>query len=195
MGPGLGIGIGIGIGSSSYAPAVIQRAYDAGLLLAGVVELVGKTLDGDRIRLIEPAWQAILRVLEADPDAAFQIKPRKWEELVAAAYEAEGYLVELTPRSGDGGVDVIATLESGSRVRIFDQVKAYGRGHLVLANDVRALMGVVAHSDATKGVVTTTSDFAPKIREDKYIAHAIRSGLELVNGTGLRQRLQALKKK
>ena len=117
------------------------------------------------------------------------------EEIVAAAYEAEGYAVELTPRSGDGGVNVIATLHNGPLVRIFDQVKAYGRGNLVPANDVRALMGVVAHSDATKGVVTTTSDFAPKIREDKYISDALSRGLELVNGEALRSRLQALRKR
>ena len=144
-------GIGIGIGSGRYGRAVIERAYDVGILLAGVVHLVGKTPDGDRIRLIEPAWQAILAVLDTDPEAAFRIKPRRWEELVAAAYEAEGYAVELTPRSGDGGVDVIATLDNGPRVRIFDQVKAYGRGNLVPANDVRALMGVVAQGG--RGVI------------------------------------------
>ncbi|MEZ4444551.1 MAG: restriction endonuclease [Polyangiaceae bacterium] len=190
-----GVGVGVSSAFHQHRPAVIERAYDAGILLAGVVDLVGKTVVGDRIRLIEPAWQAILDVLEKDPSAAFQIKPRKWEELVAAAYDAEGFEVDLTPRSGDGGVDVIATLPSGPRVRIFDQVKAYGRGNLVPANDVRALMGVVAHSDATKGVVTTTSDFAPRIREDKYIADALRKGLELVNGDALRQRLQKLRKK
>lgn len=193
MTPGIGIGIGIGIGQT-FSAATISRAREAGILLGGVVDIVASTPHGSRISLIEPAWQAILKLLDADPDAAFQLTPRKWEEMVAAAYDAEGYDVELTPRSGDGGVDVIATQKNGSRVRIFDQVKAYKRNHLVIADDVRALMGVVAHSDATKGVVTTTSDFAPKIRDDRYISRALDGGLELVNGEALNKRLSSLRK-
>jgi restriction system protein len=92
-------------------------------------------------------------------------------------------------------VDVIAESKDGPRVRIFDQAKRYARGHLVPANDIRALMGTWAFSDATQGVVTTTSDFARRIGDDPYIQNAITSGLRLINGTTLLQQLADLRQK
>jgi restriction system protein len=196
MGLSLALGLGIGMGQPPrpFTTETVDRAFDTSILVAAVVESVGTAFLGDRIRLIEPAWRAILSELEKDPELVFRFAARKWEEIVAAAYDAEGYNVGLTRRSGDAGVDVIATSIEGPRVKIFDQVKAFGRGHLVTANDVRALMGVVAYSDATKGVVTTTSEFAPRITQDPYIGNALSAGLELVNGTALRARLIGLGK-
>jgi restriction system protein len=51
--------------------------------------------------------------------------------------------VTLTPRSGDLGRDVIAVKRGLGTVRVIDQVKAYGPSHLVTADDVRALLGVL----------------------------------------------------
>ncbi|MBK8994123.1 MAG: restriction endonuclease [Myxococcales bacterium] len=42
---------------------------------------------------------------------------RKWEEIIAAAYDAEGYAVELTKRSGDGGRRCDRVLGRGPRVQ------------------------------------------------------------------------------
>lgn len=61
------------------------------------------------------------------------------------------------------------------------------------ADDVRALLGVLqADQSATKGVVTTTSDFAPKIQEDKLIKPFIPYRLELINGERLVDHLTKL---
>jgi restriction system protein len=121
---------------------------------------------------------------------AFQMTPRQWEEMVAGAYERAGAEeVILTPRSVDGGRDVIAL------IRVIDQVKAYTPGHLVTADDVRALFGVVVADRASKGFLTTTSDFAPQLRDDPLMAEQIGPRLELVNGTQLLARLKKLAKK
>jgi Restriction endonuclease len=47
---------------------------------------------------------------------------------------------------------------------VIEQVKAYKPMHLVTANDVRALIGVLAGHGASKGCLSTTSDFAPMIK-------------------------------
>ena len=88
----------------------------------------------------------------------------------------------LTPRSGDHGRDVIAIKRGLGSVRIIDQVKAYKPGHWVTANDVRALVGVVAGDGASKGFLTTTSDFAPRLRtgKDPLVAKFIPAQLELL---------------
>jgi restriction system protein len=62
----------------------------------------------------------------------------------------------------------------------------------VNANDVRALMGVLHLDGASKGFITTTSDFAPRIMTDPLIAPLIPARLELVNGKALMARLAEL---
>lgn len=101
--------------------------------------------------------------------------------------------VTLTPRSGDYGRDVIAVKKGLGTVRIIDQVKAYKPSLLVSANDVRALGFVLQADNAAKGFVTTTSDFAPKIKDDPFISPWIPSRLELINGEKLIQRLIELR--
>lgn len=106
----------------------------------------------------------------------------------------EGYdEVVLTPRSGDYGRDVIAVKKGFGCVRLLDQMKAHSPEHLVDANDVRAMIGVLTgEQNASKGIVTTTSDFAPRIVEDPFIKPFIPYRLELVNGVALVERLSSL---
>jgi len=54
-------------------------------------------------------------------------------------------------------------------------------------------MGVLANDGASKGFVTTTSDFAPMIKTDPLITPWIPARLELINGTGLRAWLEQLR--
>ena len=58
---------------------------------------------------------------------------------------------------------------------------------------MRALLGVMAGEGITsKGIITTTSDFPPRIMKDPFIAPFVPYRLELKNGTKLRQWLQEL---
>src|SRR5437870_2194440 len=85
-----------------------SRATLPTLVAQAVVELGWKTDEGYLVTAIAPAWFEILKVLESDPNTAFSIPPRKWEEIIAGAYERRGFKVTLTPASGDFGRDVIA---------------------------------------------------------------------------------------
>jgi restriction system protein len=90
---------------------------------------------------------------------------------------------------------VIATKHGLGFVRIIDQVKAFKPSHLVTADHVRALMGVLQTDGASKRFLTTTSGFAPKIRTDPLITPLIPARLELVDGTMLMERLKQLGRK
>jgi restriction system protein len=154
-----------------------------------------KTTEGQLIEAVAIPWFKIIRLLKHDPSLAYKIPPWKWEEIIAGAYKKAGFdKVILTPRSGDHGRDVIAMKRGLGSVRAIDQVKAYKPGHLVTAKDVRALMGVLQGDGASKGFLTTTSDFAPKLRDDPLIIPFIPSRLELINGSMLRERLMDLAK-
>jgi restriction system protein len=85
-------------------------------------------------------------------DNSWYIQKAGWDE------------VTLTPRSRDLGRDLIAIKKGIGSVRVIEQVKAYTPPRLVTANDVRALVGVLKSDGAAKGFLSTTSDFAPKIK-------------------------------
>ncbi len=166
------------------------------LLLQAVIVPVRKVSEGTLIETVTIPWFEIIKLIKSDPAMAYQISPRKWEEIVAGAYIQSGFdEVIITPGSGDRGRDVIAVKQGLGRVRIIDQVKAYKANHLVTANDVRALMGVLHEDGASKGFLTTTSDFAPGIKKDPLIVPFIPSRLELINGVDLIKRLEELSKK
>jgi restriction system protein len=152
-----------------------------------------KTTVGQLVEAVALPWFDIVEILKKDPGAAFQIDPRTWEEIIAGAYKKAGFEeVTLTPRSGDLGRDVIAIKKGLGSVRVIDQVKAFAPTHLVPADDVRALMGVVIGDRASKGFLTTTSNFAPGIATDRVIQDFIPNRLELVNGSMLLTRLDQL---
>ena len=177
-----------------------SSGFDRGspvVLVQAVIIPGQRTPEGRLVEAVGPAWFEILRLIEEDPNVIFTIPPRKWEEIIAAAYERNGFdRVTLTPRSGDFGRDVIAEKTGWGCVRFIDQVKAYKPGHLVTAEEVRAL-GFVLLSDqsANKGIVTTTSEFAPKIADDPYIKPHIPNRIELVNGKELVRRLMDIAKR
>jgi len=165
----------------------------AQLLLQAVIVPGARTDEGKLIDAVTIPWFDIIALLRQDPDVAFQISPEKWEEIVAGAYHRAGFdEVTLTPRSGDHGRDVIAVKKGLGFVRVIDQVKAFRPPHLVTADDVRALIGVLQGDGASKGFLTTTSDFAPRLRTDPLIIPLMPARLGLVNGSMLIDRLEEL---
>lgn len=163
------------------------------LLMQAVIKPAAKTKEGILISAVSVPWLDIVNKLIEDPSFVNHISPEKWEEIIAGAYKKSGFdEVTLTPRSGDFGRDIIAIKKGIGSIRVIDQVKAYRPQHLVTANDVRALMGVLEGDKASKGFVTTTSDFAPRIKDDPFIKPFIPSRIELINGEELLKRLKEL---
>lgn len=71
-------------------------------------------------------------------------------------------------------------------LRFLEQTKAYSPGHLVTHNDVRAMLGVLARDQAaSKGIITTTSDFAPGVLAGDEFAPFMPTRLEVRNGAQL----------
>jgi restriction system protein len=165
--------------------------------LHALLDFGSYTDDGRLVEAVAPPWYSILEMLRRDPASAYQIDPFKWEEIIAGAYDAAGFdEVVLTPRSGDGGRDVIATRHGIGSIRIFDQVRAYTPPHVVTAEQVRAMLGVITgHQNVSKGVISTTSEFAPRLMEDKAIASHVPYRLELKPRDDLLKWLEDLRAK
>lgn len=185
----------IGVQATASAGVIRGLPSITNLLMQTIIVPGDKTTEGRLIEAVSIPWFDIIDVLKADPGAAYQIPPSKWEEIIAGAYRQAGFdEVTLTPRSGDFGRDVIAIKRGLGVIRVIDQVKAYKPDNLVTADDVRALIGVLHGDGASKGFLTTTSDFAPRLRTDPLISPFMPSRLELIDGKSLLIRLDALAK-
>jgi restriction system protein len=175
------------IGEVPHVELPKNLAERVALAVSSIIIPEGRGPEGILIKSTSAVWNELVQSLGSDWSIAFQLSPEKWEEIVAGAFKKEKYdEVVLTPRSGDFGRDVIAIKHGVGCVKIIGSVKRYAPGHLVPYDEVRALLGVLSgERDASKGIITTTSDFPPKIETDKFIAPFLPTRLELVNGAQL----------
>ena len=187
------------------ASATAQMTFDrineiaekASITVCSLIVPEQKTAEGILIKSVSATWKEIVSHLGSDWSIAHTIPSDKWEELVAGAFKQDNYdEVTLTPRSGDHGRDVIAIKRGVGCVKIIGSVKAYAPGNLVPYDDVRALLGVMSGElNVSKGIVTTTSDFPPKISNDPFIKPFLPTRLELINGAALREWLENLSRR
>jgi restriction system protein len=163
------------------------------LLIPATIVVTGDPVaEGQLIEAVAIPWFEIIKQLQRDPQFLHQLDWRKLEELIAGAYKREGWPeVILTPRSGDGGRDVIASKPGVGAIRIYDQVKAYKPGNNVPASDVRELLGVLTlHQNVSKAVITTTALFASGVPDEMKALIPYR--LELKDGPKLNEWLIGL---
>jgi len=96
---------------------------------------------------------AAMRALIRDPRLLDRLDPRQFELVVAELLASQGYKdVILTPRSNDGGKDIIAVRESSI---VYVECKHYPNGRVKIV-DVRALLGTVYSDRVHKGVLVTS---------------------------------------
>jgi restriction system protein len=173
--------------------ATVRKSDFPTLLSQAIILPEKETADGYLIKSVSfPLLSIIQRIIE-DPSRMYNIDPRKWEEIVAATYAESGLFdeVTLTPRSGDRGRDVIAVKYGFGSVRVIESVKRYSPANKTTAEEVQALLGVLlSDPQASKGIVSTTWEFAPRIFENPHIMQYVPNRLELVDGKALVERLK-----
>jgi len=166
------------------------------LIQAAVVQPRDKVHEGQLVVAVGDVWERMFRDLQRDPRLLHQFaeNSRAFEEFIAATYDEAGWdTVILTPRSRDGGRDVIVERHGVGALRFLEQTKAYKPGHLVTHDDVRAMLGVlVVDQAASKGIITTTSDFQPGVLAGKEFAPFMPTRLEVRNGEQLLEWLREI---
>lgn len=105
----------------------------------------------------------LLSEILRNPAEVRNITPRQFEEFIAKLLSELGFNdVILTPRSGDGGKDVIASHSvQGIPITFYFECKKYAEGNKIQLDTMRSLLGTVAHdsSKVNKGILVTTSTF------------------------------------
>ncbi len=125
----------------------------------------------------ETSVRESLRDLLSDMDAF------AFEHLVKRLLEEMGYQnVEVTPPSGDGGVDVIADIELGiTSVREVVQAKRHRR--TIQRKELDALRGSLHRFNAVRGTIIATSQFAKGTKEAAFESGA--APITLIDGDKL----------
>jgi holliday junction DNA helicase RuvB len=135
---------------------------------------------------------SLLGIDSGPPVEALGEIPTEWaqltgidfEKLIAALLNKMGFVAVITKASGDGGVDIEATLDKpiiGGRYLF--QCKRLAADNLIGSPTVREFYGaLVADRKAVKGILITTSGFTPHAREFAANLH-----IELIDGNGLAQ--------
>lgn len=186
--------------AANDAPEIVVQAIitpEPIVIANGEILTLGpKTTEGRLVSDVTVVWFELERLFRNDPEEIYNIDPRKLEEIVAGAYVRAGYEVELTPRSGDKGRDVVATKHGVGSIKIFDQVKRYRVSRPVSADEVRSLLGTItAAGNVSKGVITTTSMFAPRLLDDEAIRQLVPFRLELKDKDALLKWLKEVSKR
>ena len=111
--------------------------------------------------------------------------PLAFERFVGQLFELEGYQVSSTPRSGDGGVDLLLRRPGRSRRASSDspalvQCKRYASSHSVGSPELQQFSGALRQALAHEGYFVTTSFFTPAAQK-----WARQAGIHLIDGLAL----------
>ena len=83
------------------------------------------------------------------------MKPREYEEYIRELFNKQGYTTELTPQSGDYGIDIFATK---GREKIAIQVKMYGNSRKVNRSMIMELHGAKDYFGCNKAILVTNGE-------------------------------------
>ena len=110
--------------------------------------------------------QQLLKALRDNPLLLHGLTPRKFEHLIAELLNRDGWEIEVTQASRDGGKDVIATLRTSGICSVYYiECKRYAPKRPVSVKAVRELIGIVHAKRVTAGMLVTTSGFTRSARD------------------------------
>ena len=98
--------------------------------------------------------------LKKYPEDIYKLPSRSFEELIATLLEEQGWEVNLTGQTRDGGRDVLAYLNTDiGKLLCLVETKRYKPSNPVGVGLVRTLYGTVEHEQANVGLLVTSSRF------------------------------------
>lgn len=103
-----------------------------------------------------------------------QMSDRDFEFEIGKVYSRLGYQTIVTKRSGDGGVDVIATKDNET---VYIQCKHYGENTHLGAPELQAFWGCCSGNGINKGVMVCTSSLT---KDAQAFANKLKGNLEII---------------
>ena len=116
---------------------------------------------GSAIALLSSeTWDDIISRLSVNPEELHNFDPTRFEELIAELLTRDGFNVQITGRTRDGGRDILAVHRDllGEHLYLVE-CKRWSPNQAIGVEIIRALYGVVEHERASAGILVTTSRF------------------------------------
>jgi restriction system protein len=107
----------------------------------------------------------------------------EFEEFVGKYLMELGYIIQATPKTGDGGIDFHAWRNDGEEYAV---VQCKNWSSPVGAREVRELYGTMMANKANRAILITSSDFTRQAREFAMLCDE----LVLISGETLIQTLR-----
>lgn len=143
--------------------------YGKGVDVSSMLILPDKTIitpPQDVIAGIQIIDKQLLQHIKNDPSLIDRLSPREFEEMVCDLLNVQGYDVELTQQTRDGGKDIIITQHSlAGDFCIYVECKKYDKTRPVRVKLVRELYGTVMADNVTAGLMVTTSYYTKAAKE------------------------------
>jgi hypothetical protein len=113
-----------------------------------------------------------------DDKRLLSLEPRAFEEVIAELLRYQGFAVELTKQTRDGGYDLIAIgVQAGFPLKFLVECKRYHNKKKIGIEIVRGFMQVVQQEHANKGIIATTSYFSQVAHEEQKKVHGYKLDL------------------
>jgi len=166
--------------------AALQPFVQAGLLDASGTPLSSESSEFiEVVSNIKFVNSRLLDNVRHNPSLLYSIESRDFELLVAELLSEQGFSVDVTRRSRDGGVDMwIAENRSIGSFRYLVECKKYLPENKVGVKIVREVFGTLQASRATAGLIVTTSYFT---RDAKEFAEQVRYQMSLRDYVDIRK--------
>lgn len=120
----------------------------------------------DSVLIVDGVDQQLIEHLSRYPDDLLQLRPRRFEELVAELFSRMGYEVQLTRYSKDGGVDIFAVHKQGaSPILTIVDCKRYAKERPIGPGMIRTIAGLREEHRANVAMIATTARFTKGARD------------------------------
>lgn len=125
-----------------------------------------------------------------------RLSPRRFEELVADLFRAEGFSVHVSMATRDGGHDLLLTMDTGSSQGYAEpalfavQIKHYKERRVSIETIRSAVGSVVLAGTRAKGLIVASSQLTSAAQE--LVSDVNRKGileLEVIDGPDLKRRV------
>jgi len=179
-----------------YTVDDILKMISDNINVSGIVGLNGKPIETQSqefrqiVSDIKIFNSSVLSRIKSNPSEMYKLKPREFEEFIAELMLKQGYIVDLTQATRDGGKDlIVARHQDIGNFIYYVECKQFQPKNPVGVKLVRELGGTILADKVTAGIMITSSYFSPDAIE---FSQKLQHQLSLVDYVKLKQWLKIL---
>lgn len=115
--------------------------------------------------IITEVNEQLLYELAKNPESLHNLSSYDFERVIARIFEKQGFSVEITPRTRDGGKDIFVAKQGLASFLFYVECKKYAPNKPVGIDVIQRLYGVISAEKANGGFIATTSYFTKPAKD------------------------------